>query len=367
MSEGHRFVDFSDAPPAKPRFWPTLIVPKAAIDREIERLADAPMSSTGRRCSLVAHPNSDPKNPSFAPGMGVAIFVLKPGEESRPIAANSTCVDMCIRGSGVASIGNREFRVERHDVFNTPSMSRRAFRNDGDDLMVRLSFSNAPLLKKLEVHYVDDDPDAAKPAPAAEKGDANAVEQARDIAEVIDLGPVSGELRGYEFLVDIETVESVPLVWPWKHVSAHLDKVYDRDVSYTGRHLYLLYNPATGRRMGTTHSFFATIAKFPPGKVDMPHRHTSAAINYYFFGHGRSNVMGQEIEWEAGDLHLSAPGFAVHHHASRKQGFCALTIQDHPLHIAMESLLWQERMDQPLVKLGAQAGFQTNIGEFVDS
>jgi gentisate 1,2-dioxygenase len=90
----------------------------------------------------------------------------------------------------------------------------------------------------------------------------------------------------------------------------------------------------------------------------------SAAINYYFIGHGKSNVMGKRLEWEAGDLHLSAPGWAVHHHGSREQGFCALTIQDHPLHIAMDSLLWQENLHAPILKLGSdRQGFQTNIAE----
>ena len=105
------------------------------------------------------------------------------------------------------------------------------------------------------------------------------------------------------------------------------------------------------------------IAKYPPDKLDQPHRHVSAAINYYFIGHGRSAVMGKKLEREAGDLPLSAPGWAVHHHGSREQGFCALTIQDHPLHIAMDSLLWQETLKAPILKLGSQSGFQTNLAE----
>jgi gentisate 1,2-dioxygenase len=113
--------------------------------------------------------------------------------------------------------------------------------------------------------------------------------------------------------------------------------------------------------MGTSPCFFATIAKYPADKMDVAHRHVSAAINYYFIGHGRSAVMGKKLEWEAGDLHLSAPGWAVHHHGSREQGFCALTIQDHPLHIAMDSLLWQETLQAPILKLGSQQGFQTNL------
>ena len=114
-----------------------------------------------------------------------------------------------------------------------------------------------------------------------------------------------------------------------------------------------------------TPNFFATMTIRPPKIVDKPHRHSSAAINYYFIGHGKSAVMGQRLEWEAGDLHLSAPGWAVHNHGSREKGFCALTIQDHPLQIAMESLIWQETLKSPIIKLGSQTGFDTNLGELI--
>lgn len=360
MTQTYSFNDVSERAPRKQDLWPSLIVPRVAIDSEIERLASITHPETGRRSSTVNHPSNTGPVPAFAPGIDVTIEVLKPGEESAPIVRNSTLVDMCIRGTGTARIGAKTFGVERFDVWNTPSMAPYVYRNDGKDLFVRMSYSNAPLLERLEVHYVDKHPkmiDNAAPVTGEAKG------RARDSAEAIDLGAEGARLLGYEYLVDIDTIEWKPLLWKWKDVSPHLEKVYTRDLKYTGRHLYLLYNPATERRMGTSSCFFATIAKYPPDKVDLPHRHVSAAINYYFMGHGKSAVMGRRLEWEAGDLHLSAPGFAVHNHASREQGFCALTIQDHPLHIAMDSLLWQETMQAPILKLGSQSGFQTNIAE----
>jgi gentisate 1,2-dioxygenase len=93
--------------------------------------------------------------PAFAPGIDVTLEVLKPGEESAPIARNSTMVDMCIRGSGSAAHRRKAFGVEQFDVWNTPSMDAYSYRNEGKDLFVRLSYSNAPLLERLEVHYVD--------------------------------------------------------------------------------------------------------------------------------------------------------------------------------------------------------------------
>ena len=60
---------------------------------------------------------------------------------------------------------------------------------------------------------------------------------------------------------------------------------------------------------------------------------------------------------------LSAPGWAVHNHASYDEPVYELTVQDQPLNIIMESLLWQEAMNQPAVILGQQTGFSTNRSE----
>ena len=97
-----------------------------------------------------------------------------------------------------------------------------------------------------------------------------------------------------------------------------------------------------------------------PKIIDRPHRHVSAAINYYFSGSGYSSVCGNRYEWKAGDLMLSAPGWAVHNHASYDDYVYELTVQDQPLNLAMESLLWQENMKNPAVVLGIEPGFATN-------
>jgi gentisate 1,2-dioxygenase len=360
MKNQVELVDVSGQAARPQTFWPTVVLPKASIGAEIERLASIARPADGRRASSVNHPMNTGPVPAYAPGIDVMIIVLKPGEQTVPILRSSSHVDMCIRGTGVVKTGNREFRVEKFDVWNTPSMEPQIYRNDGQDLFVRLSYSNAPLLERLEVHYVSDNAEAS--APGVE-GAALAADQrrARDAAKPIIIGSDGAQMLGYEWLIDIDTVESKALHWPWKEVSPHLENVYGMDLAYTGRHLYVLYNPATERRIGTSHSFFATIAKLPPGKVDKPHRHSSAAINYIMWGHGKSVVNGEKIEWQEGDLHFSAPGWSVHNHASREQGFMALTIQDHPLHIAMESLLWQETLKSPILKLGSDQGIQTNL------
>jgi len=143
-------------------------------------------------------------------------------------------------------------------------------------------------------------------------------------------------------------------------VKAELDKLVALGKDYVGRRLYLMYNPMTGRTNGCTPSFFATMTIRPPKIVDRPHRHSSAAINYYFAGRGRSTVEGKVYEWKAGDLMLSAPGWAVHNHASYDESVYELTVQDQPMHIALESILWQESLKMPLAVLGQQEGFATN-------
>jgi gentisate 1,2-dioxygenase len=144
-------------------------------------------------------------------------------------------------------------------------------------------------------------------------------------------------------------------------VKAELDKLVALGKEYVGRRLYMLYNPLTGRVNGITPNFFATMTIRPPKIIDKPHRHVSAAINYYFHGSGFSNVAGNRYEWKAGDLMLSAPGWVVHNHASHdEESVYELTVQDQPLNIFMESLLWQEDLHHPAALLGTESGFATN-------
>lgn len=363
------FIDVSGRVPREQEQWPSLIMRRAAIEREIERLASEARPPDGCRASAFNHPMNKGRIPAYAPGIEVLLQVLKPGEETAPVMRNSSLVEICIGGQGELQVGSQTLRMERHDVWNVPSFEPLRYRNTGQDLFVRLSYSNAPVLEFLETHYTDRNPEAtlarekarAEPLPGTAPA-AQPTGRARDAATPIPVGKDGAQLLGYEWLVDIDNVDSRALLWPWKVVESYLPNVKGLDLGYTGRHLYLLYNPATERRMGTSHHFFATIAMYPPEKVDRAHRHTSASINYIMSGKGKSVVGHEKMEWEAGDLHFSAPGWAVHNHGSREQGFIALTVQDHPLHLAMESLLWQETLQERIQKLGSgHTGVQTNL------
>jgi gentisate 1,2-dioxygenase len=349
--------------PAALDLWEPVIITGEQIAAEAQRLASLSRPANGRREAMFVHPRASAPGNGLAPGIRVVLSVLKPGEETAPIRHNSTQVNFCIRGSGSADVGDTRVRYRQYDVWNTPSFRTYTHRNDGDDLQVRLTYSNAPILEMLNIHIVEEGPAAAEPK------NANEDEQREDPRRKSPYGIVTlengSQLMPYEILINPASVESNTLHWPWAQVKTHLDKLESLGKNYIGRRLYMMYNPMTGRTNGCTPSFFATITIRPPKIVDRPHRHTSAAINYYFHGRGRSTVEGKVYEWKAGDLMLSAPGWGVHNHASYDGPVYELTVQDQPLNIYMESLLWQEDLKHPAALLGSEPGFDTNRARMV--
>ena len=360
------FIDRTGHSTPELDLWEPVVITKEEIDGEVDRLASLDRPGNGRRHSIVAHPDWQRLGvgPGLQPGVRVTLEVLKPGEQSAPIRHNSTQVNFCIGGGGHSMVNGKRIPFGLHDVWNFPSMATYWHVNDTDDVQVRLSYSNAPLLEKMNVHIVDEEPPPLIGAVGGE--DAEAAEEAppdkRDVNPygTFQLTDDGAWLMPYETLINPESVDSPALHWPWEDVKRELDKLQDLGKEYRGRRLYLLFNPMTGRFNGTTPSFFATMTVRPPKIVDRPHRHVSAAINYYFSGSGRSTVEGKIYEWKAGDLMLSAPGWAVHNHASYDEAVYELTVQDQPLNIVMESLLWQEDLKHPWSVLGANVGFETN-------
>lgn len=338
--------------------WEPLVIPRADIKAEAARLAEGAPPQVGGRESLIVHPRSTGPGRGLAPGIRVTLSVLLPGETTPPIRQNSTEVSFCIGGGGTAVVGDRKFEFGQHDVWTTPAWTTRQVTNDTEAPQVRLTYSNAALLDQLGVHMVDIDPvDAldlqAEPAEAVPDTTVG----------IVELAGAGALLMPYEIVISPPNVAATPLHWPWPEVKDSLDRLTALGEEYRGRRLYLLYDPRTGRTNGTTPSFFATITVRPPKIVDRPHRHVSAAINYYFRGSGHSIVGGKRYDWEAGDLMFSAPGWMVHHHVSGPdEQVYELTIQDQPYHLALDSLLWQEDLKRPARLLGAEPGFETNRG-----
>lgn len=341
--------------------WPPVVISKEDIEAEVERLAGFARPNNGVRRSMIAHPDADDRSLGLAPGIDVSVDVLLPGERTQRVRQNSNIVNFCIQGAGSMVINGETFEFAQYDVITTPSMAVHEYVNETDDMQVRLRYSNGAMLERLNIHLVDEDP----PLPGS--ADDDMTEAAEEIEEgsqnpygTFELTEDGGWLMPYEKLINPEPVEIKPHHWPWKKVKAELDKLVSLGPKYKGRRLYLLYDPITGRTNGTTPNFFATMTIRPGGIVDRPHRHASAALNYYFAGNGHSVVEGKQYTWKAGDLMLSAPGWAIHNHASDEGPVYELTIQDMPLNINMDSLLWQEELKGPVSLLGSHAGFETN-------
>lgn len=349
------FEDTSGRAARQPNIWAPLVITREQIEAEVERLADEPLPSNGRRISRIIHPEAS-AGMGITPGTDVLIQVVKPGEQTVPCRTNANQLELCIRGGGVVQ-ANGGGRVGLHSVSTLPPMQTYSHRNDGDDLWVRLTYSNAPLLSHLQALWEED----GTAIGASETEGDGLTERQRQVyawqnAPDIQISPEGARLRGYEFLTDIPVVDNPPLHWPFEVVSEHLSQV----AGDGGRVIMLLYHPATERRAGTTPSFFGTMSRIPPNSPPFTgtrgHRHISASINYHLTGSGYSVVDGNRLEWKGGDLLLSAPTWSEHAHYHSDEGTTALTVQDHPMHIALGSLLWQEKMNGPIFALGSQSG-----------
>ncbi len=342
--------------------WEPFIVTKAEIDAEIERLADLPQPDNGVRRTYFTHPRAEEGTLSFTPGISCSLDVLKPGEETAFVRENASVVNFVIDGKGKVVMDEQTFTMDCYDVLTTPAMSVHRYINDSNSLQVRLRYSNSPMLERLKVHWLDEDP----PIPGGNSSDlteaAHQAEEERPQSPygTFQLTDDGAYLRPYEELINPDPIEIKPHHWPWEKVKDELDKLAALGQKYKGRRLYLLYDPSTGRTNGTNPNFFSCITIRPQGIVDRPHRHASAAINYYFGGEGHSIVQGHRYEWKAGDLMLSAPGWAVHNHATDVGPVYEMTIQDMPFLINTDALLWQEDLKGPISLLGSHAGFETN-------
>ena len=350
--EAH-LIDLTDREAPEYRPLAPIIIRGEEIEAEIQRLAREPMH--GHRRSVVVHPGLVANN-GLMPACTVSVNVLLPGESTTPHRHNSSVVNFALRGGGTSLIAGKEVSFKERDVWSTPPWAIHQHVNDTDDIQVRLSYSNSGLLDLLQVHVIDNE---AGLDPREALGDPSLVENL-DRGDVITADGAA--LLTYEQLISPDPPYQQAMHWPWAELERRLyDLKQARGEEYRGRRLYLLYDPATGRAQGTTATFFATMAIVPARTVDVPHRHSSAAINYYFTGSGWSIVGGQRYEWKAGDLMLSAPGWMTHGHAADDvtEDVLALTIQDSPLQISLGSLLWQENIKVGRTEaLGVTQGFR---------
>src|SRR4051812_12850505 len=356
MAHEAHLLDATDRPTVEHRPLAPVLITGEEIEAEIARLST--IETHDRRRAVVVHPGLV-ESFGLMPSCTVSINVLLPGERTAPHRHNSSVVNFALRGSGQAIIAGKEIAYTERDVFTTPPWAIHQHVNDTDEIQVRLSYSNSGLPDRMQVHVVDDEPGLDPYEPL---GDPDRVE---DVSRGELVGEDGASLLTYEHLISPDPPYQRALHWEWPTLEERLyDLKRTRGKEYKGRRLFLMYAPTTGRAQGTTAAFFATMAILPAGQVDVPHRHTSAAINYYFNGAGWSIVGGKRYEWKAGDLMLSAPGWMPHGHAADEDGddVLALTIQDSPLQIALGSLLWVENLAAGRTEaLGVTDGFRQEV------
>lgn len=353
MTREAHFIDRSGREQVEHRPLRPIIVRAAEIEDEIARLTR--LDSPGSRSSAVVNPGLL-DSLGFAPSIALTIDVLLPGESTRPRRHNSSAVNYAMRGGGTSVIAGSTIAFTERDVWSTPPWAVYQHRNDTDDVQVRFTYSNASLLDRLQVHVVDTS-DGLDPMESL--GDPAATVTDSDRGTVI--GPDGASLLSYEQLISPEPPHQQARHWPWAEVARYLFPLAEtHGLDYGGRRLRLMFDPSTNRLQGTTSTLFATMGIMPAGNIDIPHRHTSAAINYNFEGRGWSIVGGTRYEWFEGDLMLSAPGWMIHGHAADETAL-TLTIQDSPLHISLGSLLWQEKLTGATAALGSTSGFDSTV------
>jgi gentisate 1,2-dioxygenase len=353
------FATPSTGAPVDRDAWGAFLVPKEAIDSEISRLS-AGVPNNGYRASSFVHPQAEDGIPSFTPVTEVVLNVLNPGERTPVRRGNYSLLETSILGGGRASVTTTHFPIQVNDVWTVPPMKPYYYENTTDQVWAWLSYSNAALLRRIGAYWAEDN--LPIPEPVAVTESAPAVEQkyTRKNGPIHTLGSTGTELRSYEYLTDIEPVPNPPLHWTWSEVAPYLPIHPGDNSDPNKRGIWLLYNPATERRQGTTPVHFATYAAASPGTPPYAgkrgHFHTSASINYHRTGHGYSIVDGKRVDWKAGDLLFSAPSWLEHAHYVGQDGWTVLTVQDHPMQIALGSLLWQENPNDPILSLGNEEG-----------
>ena len=358
------FVDTSGLPALPMDGWAPIVVKRAEIEAQIDRLVAEPRPENGIRSFRIAHPQAPAPGQGLAPAIACTIQVLKPGESTLPVRHNASEISLCIRGGGEARIGPKRFRFEKFSFFNTPAMHPNVLVNDTDELQVRLTYSNAAVLEMLGIHYIehlsaDGSAEFGSASALADGGSSHKPE--RVLPAPIMIGSEGAQLLTYEHLIAPEVVPNSALHWPWADIIHHRDEMFAGDaLKNKGRRgLFMLYNPATTRTLGATHNLFATVGFMPSSTLDFPHRHSSSAINYAIDGSFVSEVDGKRVVWEQGDIASTAPGWSAHANGSVTGGI-AFTWQDHPFQMATESLIWQEGEGKPIRLLGAEPGFASD-------
>src|SRR5439155_21990021 len=131
---------------------------------------------------------------------------------TKPIRHNSSQVNFSIRGGGTTLIDGKQIRYSQYDTWNTPSWAIYEHVNDTNELQAGLTYSNAPLLEKMNVHIVEEEP---KPSPSGtrsaspigrslERGQGEGHTSGQSPFGTFEIGLSGAYLMPYETLINPE-------------------------------------------------------------------------------------------------------------------------------------------------------------------
>ena len=144
----------------------------------------------------------------------------------------------------------------------------------------------------------------------------------------------------------------VPHLWPWSVIYSCL--MESGEVVKLGgigdaanRRTVQLVNPSLTNRKATSRTLQMSIQLVKPGERAECHRHTAAALRFVVEGDGTgyTNVEGEEMLMEPGDLVLT-PNWTWHDHFNSSKN----------------NLVWLDVLDAPLTR-NLDAGFHESYGE----
>ena len=322
-----------------PRIWRA-----AEIDALVADLLDGDAIG-GRRSAALANPDLGAEG-GVSPGVDVSINVQHTGERTTPHRHTSSVVSYVVRGRGHSVIGGQRIEWGPRDVFTTPGwMPHVHVAADDSEPVMRVAFSDAPLLRHLGILlHEDGDPEERPEPPATNQWDPELG---------IRVEGSGGRILTYEQLLKPAWRPVAAQRWRWDAIRSVLDPMDNGDPAYHGRRVIMLYDPVTGQSQGTVGRLLMFAGLVAAGEVHPPHRHTSVAVNYWTSGGGYSIIDGERFDWDAGDLVLS-PAWSGHGHANdRSETAWGVVVHDTPLLYELGVLLWQEVLDGTIARLGA--------------
>jgi gentisate 1,2-dioxygenase len=203
-----RFVAADPSQSTANDIWEPVVIGAKQIAHEVERLLSLRVADPVERQVRIVHPKSCARGMGLAPGIEVRLSVLRPGEQTRPYRHNATEVGFCIEGEGRADVQGENRKFERYDVWNIPSWSSVRYENPSRNPVVWLTYSNAPVLRLLNVHLSENDKTTGivKLEQGATSGHSDSGVKIRDLFQT------PGDetwLMSYERLINPPAVESV--------------------------------------------------------------------------------------------------------------------------------------------------------------